>query len=290
MNFAFYEPVSPPAVSFGANALELENPLRNDGHLVHVDTIRRGLWCFRLARKDGSTSDNQPDPPIFPRTLEKCGFTLSIAEWNAFEPLGLARNRLFGPSSSNTPNSSSSSAVSANIDSTSRSAQSTTLSVSQSQSFPTLGSEQDPKAPAFTDARTGSSALPMKDAYEAFISAVASAVSSSFCHKTGAIPLNPRTFLLPDNGHLIPDSSSAVLGTLRVYLTTTGTLLMSMSLSRVDGILPLSEHFSRPSPPLNLTVLAAPLGVFATYQTIASGNGDTATPASLANSPADTQI
>ncbi|RYP76463.1 hypothetical protein DL771_001697 [Monosporascus sp. 5C6A] len=284
VSFAFYEPVSPPPLSFGANALELENPLRKDGYLVHVDVVRRGLWCFRLSRKDGAP-EGQPGPSNFPKSLERCGYALSLVEEGAFEPFGLAKSRLFGPSASNTPSSSSSSAP---TDGTFRSAQSATLATPQSLSIP--GTEQDCKGSVSAEARTGSSSLPIKDAYEALVSAVASAISSHFCAKTGALPLNARTFRLPNTSPGITSNSSAVLGTLRIYLTTTGALLIAMSLSRVDGITTLSEHLSRPLPPLSVTVLVAPLGVFATYQTIAAARGDSGTPGSLGQSPADTQV
>ncbi|RYP42172.1 hypothetical protein DL768_010394 [Monosporascus sp. mg162] len=284
VSFAFYEPVSPPPPSFGANALELENPLRKDGYLVHVDVVRRGLWCFRLSRKDG-TPESQPGPSSFPKLLERCGYTLSLVEEGAFEPFGLAKSRLFGPSATNTPSSSSSSAP---TDVTFRSAQSATLATPQSLPIP--GTEQDYKGSVSAEARTSSSSMPIKDAYEALVSAVASAISSHFCAKTGALPLNARTFRLSNASRATTGNSSAILGTLRIYLTTTGALLIAMSLSRVDGITTLSEHVSRPLPPLSVTVLAAPLGVFATYQTIAAAGGDSGTPGSLGQSPADTQV
>ncbi|RYP32861.1 hypothetical protein DL766_003750 [Monosporascus sp. MC13-8B] len=284
VSFAFYEPVSPPPPSFGANALELESPLRKDGYLVHVDAVRRGLWCFRLSRKDG-TPEGQPGPSGFPKSLERCGYALSLVEEGAFEPFGLAKSRLFGPSASNTPSSSSSSGP---IDATFRSAQPATLTTQQSLPIP--GTEQDYKGSVSAEARTSSSSMPIKDAYEALVSAVASAISSHFCAKTGALPLNSRTFLLANASRAATNNSSAVLGTLRIYLTTSGALLIALSLSRVDGITTLSEHASRPLTPLSVTVLAAPLGVFATYQTIAAAGGDSGTPGSLGQSPADTQV
>ncbi len=255
---------------------------------MHVDTTRRGLWCFRLARKDGSVSEIQPELPIFPRTLEKCGYTLSLVDENAFEPLGLVKNRLFGPSASNTPSSSSSSSISTGVDVSFRIAQAATMP--SVQPLPIPGSEQDFKASVSADVKVGPSSMSIKDAYEALVSAIASAISSHFCTKTSAVPLNARTFLLPNNDHPIPGNSSAILGTLRIYLTTTGTLLIAMSLSRVDGIMTLSDHVNHPLPPLSLTVLAAPLGVFGTYQTITMVGGDPTTPGSLGQSPADTQV
>ncbi|RYP89887.1 hypothetical protein DL770_003980 [Monosporascus sp. CRB-9-2] len=231
VSFAFYEPVSPPPPSFGANALELENPLRKDGYLVHVDVVRRGLWCFRLSRKDG-TPEGQPGPSSFPKSVERCGYALSLVEEGAFEPFGLAKSRLFGPSASNTPSSSSSSAP---IDVIFRSAQSATLATPQSLPIP--GTEQDYKGSVSAEARTSSSSMPIKDAYEAFVSAVASAISSHFCAKTGALPLNARTFLLSNASRATTSNSSAILGTLRIYLTTTGALLIAMSAKDRDELL-----------------------------------------------------
>lgn len=194
---------------------------------------------------------------------------------------------MFGLSASNTPSSSSSSSISTAVDVNFRSAQSATIP--SVQPLPIQGTEQDSKVFNYADTRSIPSLTPIKDAYEALVSAVASAVSFNFCAKTGAIPLNARTFLLSNTSHPTTCSSSAILGTLRVYMTTTGTLLIAISLSRVDGIVPLSQYANRPLP-LSLTILAAPMGIFATYQNIATASGDSTTPGSLGQSPADTQV
>ncbi|KAK7753554.1 hypothetical protein SLS62_004412 [Diatrype stigma] len=183
---------------------------------------------------------------------------------------------------------SNSSSASATVDGNFKGMQAATMPFSQGLSL--QGPEQDPKVAASGDARSMPSSILIKDAYEALVSAIASAISCNFCAKTGAIPLNARTFLLSNVGHLGACGSSAILGTLRVYLTTTGTLLVAMSLSRVNGIVAFSEYNDKPLPPLNLTILAAPLGIFATYQTISTASGDPTTPGSFGHSPADTQV
>ncbi|KAI1079989.1 mediator complex subunit 13 C-terminal-domain-containing protein [Whalleya microplaca] len=282
VTFAFYEPVSSTSPSFGASALELESVLRKDGFLACVDTVRRGLWCFRLSRKD-ELQGNISALPGFPKTVTSAGCTLSRAEEGGFEPAGLVKNR---PNAVNTPSSSSSSG-SAIHDPAYRSAQSASLP-SSLQSFPNPTNDQESRTAVSTESKPSSSAS-IKDVYEHFICAALSAISANFCAKTNAIPLSSRTLLLPrvvqdDDCDALP----AVLASLRIYLATAGSLVITLSLSPAEGIINLPDALGQQMPPLGVTVLAAPLGVFATCQPITITE-TTATEASLGQSP-DTQV
>ncbi|KAI0839647.1 mediator complex subunit 13 C-terminal-domain-containing protein [Hypoxylon sp. FL0890] len=279
VNFAFYDPVSPTLASFGYNALELETALRRDGFLAHFDTVRRGVWCFRLSQKD-----RQPAAPVFPKSVGSTGFTFSLTEEGFFESAALVRNRSLGPNAGNTPASSSSSSASTGLDSAYRSSQSATLP--SAQSFPAL-SEQESKTVSSGDSKVVSS-TPIKDVYEHFISAALSAISSGFCANTGAIPLSSRTLLLSRNSHGNCINVPGILASLRIYLTTTGSLVISFALSPAEGIINLSENLGYPLPSLGVTVLAAPLGMFATCHPI-SISDTTATEGSFGQSP-DTQV
>ncbi|ORY61357.1 mediator complex subunit 13 C-terminal-domain-containing protein [Pseudomassariella vexata] len=259
IGYAFYEPVSPPATFFGPGALELESALKNDGCLAYVDGTRRGLWCFRVWRKDGAPG-TQPETSGFAKSVQKSGYTLSLAEEGAYEPAALAKTRGFGPNAANTPSSSSSSG-SAILDLNFRNPSSATAPSTQ----PTLGLsvEQEPKLGTSNDA-ANSAPTSIRDTHGHFISAVLSALSTAFCAKTGATPMNPRTMLLPK---VMEDEGSAnapILASLRAYLTTTGVLVAEISLSTVEGLDTLSDYATLPS--IGITVLAAPLGVFATCQ------------------------
>ncbi|KAI0116029.1 mediator complex subunit 13 C-terminal-domain-containing protein [Hypoxylon sp. NC0597] len=279
VNFAFYDPVSPTLASFGSNALELETTLRRDGFLAYFDTVRRGVWCFRLSQKD-----RQPATPAFPKSVGSAGFAFSLTEEGLFESAALAKNRSLGPNAGNTPASSSSSSASAGLDSAYRNAQSATLP--SAQSFSTI-SEQDSKTVSSVDSKVASS-TPIKDVYEHFISAALSAVSSGFCANTGAIPLSSRILLLPRTSYNNCINVPGILASLRIYLTTTGSLVVSFALSPAEGIINLSENLGHPLPSLGVTVLAAPLGMFATCHPI-SISDTTATEGSFGQSP-DTQV
>ncbi|KAK8085067.1 hypothetical protein PG997_006338 [Apiospora hydei] len=262
--YAFYELIAPPPSIFGTGALELEGSLRNDGYLAHLDTAKHGLWCFRLLWKDA-----QHDSPGLPKTLDSCGYTLSLTDENTFEPAGLARNRLSGPNSAHTPNSSSSSASGA-LDSISRNPPPNGLGID--------GAAAESKPVASTST---------KDIYEHFISAVISALSAGLCGKTGATPLDSRTLLLPP--HVRSDSNGGIphLASLRAYLTTTGALVSTVNVCLAEGLTIFSDSALLPS--VGRTVLAAPLGVFATCYLVTESDGTSAAESGIGQSP-DLQV
>ncbi|KAK8023131.1 hypothetical protein PG991_007012 [Apiospora marii] len=262
--YAFYELVAPPPSIFGTGALELEGSLRNDGYLAHLDTAKHGLWCFRLLWKDA-----QHDNPSLPKTLDSCGYTLALSDESTFEPAGLARNRLSGPNSAHTPNSSSSS-VSGALDSISRVPPPNGLGVD------VAANESKPATSTST-----------KDVYEHFISAVISALSAGLCSKIGATPLDSRTLLLPP--HVRSDSNGGVpqLASLRAYLTTTGALVSTVNVCLAEGLSIFSDSALIPS--VGRTVLAAPLGVFATCYLVTESDGSSATENGMGQSP-DLQV
>ncbi|KAI1777421.1 mediator complex subunit 13 C-terminal-domain-containing protein [Hypoxylon cercidicola] len=283
INFAFYDPVSPTSASFGPSALELESSLRKDGFLAYFDTVRRGVWCFRLLQKD-RLQGSQPTASAFPKSVGSAGFTFSLVEEGILESAALVKNRPHGLNAANTPASSSSSSGSAILDSAYRNAQSATLP--PVQSFPSA-TEQESRTIAFVDSKAGPSTS-TKDAYEHFITAALSAVSSSFCANTGAIPLSSRTLLLSRTSYSDFIAAPAILASLRIYLTTTGSLVITFALSPAEGIVSLSENLAHPLPSLGVTVLAAPLGMFATCHPTSISDA-VATDGSFGPSP-DTQI
>lgn len=242
----------------------METTLQKDGFLAHFDTGRRGVWCFRLSQKE-RPQGNQTATPAFPKSIDGAGFTFSLIEEGAFESASLVKNRVHAPNTAITPASSSSSG-SAILDPTYKNAQSATLP--PAQSYAGSISEQEYKAASSVDHRVSSS-ISMKDAYDHFISAALSAVSSSFCAATGAIPLSSRTLLLSRTSHYDYIVEPAILASLRIYLTTTGSLVVSIALFLAEGIINISDNIGYPLPSLGVTVLAAPLGMFATCHPVA---------------------
>ncbi|KAI1472974.1 mediator complex subunit 13 C-terminal-domain-containing protein [Daldinia caldariorum] len=283
VNYAFYDSVSPTLPSLGSHALELEIALRKDGFLAYFDAVRRGIWCFCLIQKNKSQG-GQSTIPTFPKSVGNAGFSFSLVEEGTFESAALVKSRLHAPNAANTPASSLSSTTSAAVDSVYRNMQPVTFSSAQSFSTST---EQDSRTAPSVDSKTAPSTS-IKDVYEYFICAVLSAVSSSFCANTGAIPLSSRTLLLSKSSRDDYATTPAILASLRVYLTTTGSLIISFALSLAQGILNLSENLGHPLPSLGVTVLAAPLGLFATCYPVTMSD-TIATEGSFGQSP-DTQI
>ncbi|KAI5861385.1 mediator complex subunit 13 C-terminal-domain-containing protein [Durotheca rogersii] len=279
VSFAFYDPVTPVPTSFDPRALELETTLRKDGFLAYYDTARRRLWCFHIWRKD-RPQGNAASSSAFPKSVGNAGLSFSLVEEGAFESAALAKNRFYGPNTVNTPASSSSSAGSSALDSAYRSVPSATLP--SLQSFPT------PTATADQELKLVSSSVLIRDAYQYFISAALSAVSWSFCAKTGAIPLSCQTLLLSKEAHHSYSAAIAVLASLRIYLTTTGSLVISLALSPAEGIISLSQNIGHMLPSFGVTILAAPLGMFATCQP-SSLSEPTVVESNLGQSP-DTQV
>ncbi|KAI0477791.1 mediator complex subunit 13 C-terminal-domain-containing protein [Xylariaceae sp. FL0804] len=280
VNFAFYEASAPNSPYFGPGIAELEAILRKDGLLSYFDAVRRGMWCFRLCRK-GKPQGTQQEAQRPPRSIEGGGHTLKISEEGGFEPAALVRNRPYGPNAANTPGSASSSASSA-FDPAFRSAQSATA-----PSFPCTTTEQDQKAPVPLDLRPNST-ISCKDAYESLILAALTAVSSGLSADSDAIPLNSRTLLLSEARESEYGAVPAIIASIRVYLTTTGNLVVSLSHSFAENLVNMASYLANPLPPLGITVLAAPLGKFATCQPMAVTETNS-TEGSLVQSP-DTQV
>ncbi|KAI0434157.1 mediator complex subunit 13 C-terminal-domain-containing protein, partial [Xylaria sp. FL1042] len=281
VSFAFYEPAASSSSStlFGSSGNEIEAAFRKDGYLAFLDASRRGLWCFRLVIKGKSSADSV-DAPNFERSIERAGFTLTVVEEDTFEPAALVKHRFYGHNAANTPSSSSSSASSA-LDAAFRSAQSATT-----PSFPTSAVEQDGKTLGPPDSKL-SSTTSVRDVYECLLQASYSAISSCFSARTGAVPLSSRTLLLPVAVQNECGVSPPILASLRIYLTTTGCLIVSMSHSFANHLITLSENATSQLPPLGVTVLVAPLGMFATCQPYSLTDATT-TEGSLGQSP-DTQ-
>jgi mediator of RNA polymerase II transcription subunit 13 len=270
--FKIYEPVVSQSSVYTFNASDVEFALRNDGHLVYMDVVRRGIWCFHLVRKDSTSTGTSSEQSRLPPTIEVCGYTLGLVGEGAFEPISLQKSRPAGTNPINTPSSSSSNT--SGLDVSARSGASFNL--------PSAGSM--PPGPMDLDPRTatpvvgldpkGYGSVPVKEMHEFFITAMLSSLSTAFCRCSGAISLTPRTLLLPPNT-LQPDDSEparypplSALASFRVYLTTTGSLVIGLSVTAMEGLISSSDCLRSDWYSVGTPVLAAPLGAFASLQSV----------------------
>jgi mediator of RNA polymerase II transcription subunit 13, fungi type len=269
-----------PAYTFSVS--EVESTLRNAGHLVYADAIRRAIWCFSLTAVDGSTL-GLPAQPSLDANIEVCGHKLAMAEESGLEPISLLKNRNLTPNTINTPVSSSPSGSA--LDNALRGAQASGGTMTTT-GFPL---ESDAKTNiSFSVDSKGYGSIPAKEIYDFFTAAVLNSISQRFCVKTGAIPLDSRSFILPSNSTDLESSDLAaapIIASLRVHLTTTGSLLLGVSLSYSLGLHAGADGLNSSLPPAGSTVLAAPFGVFGTFQDGDSSSVD----GSAAQSP-ETQI
>lgn len=273
------------ASSYTFSASDVESTLRNGGHLVYADALRRAIWCFSLTAVDGSTIGLPAQPPL-EANLEVCGYKLSMAEEGGLEPISLLKNRNVTPNTLNTPVSSSPSGSA--LDNALRGAQAPGGAMTTT-GFPV---EPDTKANVGLSVDSkGYGSIPAKDIYEFFTAAVLTSISQRFCAKTGAIPLDSRSFILPSNSTDSESSELAaapIIASLRVHLTTTGSLFLGVSLSFSQGLHAGADGLNSSLPPAGATVLAAPFGVFGTFQGLTEGDGSSVD-GSAAQSP-ETQI
>ncbi|KAK3381410.1 mediator complex subunit 13 C-terminal-domain-containing protein [Podospora didyma] len=289
--FRIYEPVASQSSTYTFPAADVEDALRSDGHLVYMDSARRGIWCFYLSGKDAPSSF-QPEQYGLYVKMEVCGYFLQLVEEGSFEPNSLFKGRSPGANPINTPSSSSSTGSS--LDVAFRSMQPSSLL------SPGLGSSNgatlmDTKSglPMFPDAK-GYTAVPAREIHEFFITAVLSSLSTSLCHQIGAISLNHRTVLLPPEAFHADDvdsthaSLTSALATFRVYLTTTGSLVISLSVSLLQGLVSSTEAVRSSLLSAGPVVLAAPLGAFGSLQGIVDGDSHTLD-SGFSQSP-DTQV
>ena len=246
-----------------------------------MDAARRGIWCFYLTGNDPSASVH-PEQRGLGTKIAVCGYQLGLVEEGNLEPLslfnesiGLLKSRLPGAQALNTPSSSSSSASA--MDSAFRGAQPFGAPPGTNPAVAAAMLENKYPPMPMSDSK-GYNSVPAREMYEFFITAVLSSLSASFCHQIGAIALNHRTVLLPSQAFQLDEGDSSqwlrtsALATFRVYLTTTGSLVISVFVSLLQG-LTSSANTSRISMlPTNPMVLAAPLGAFGLLQGVVDGD------------------
>lgn len=251
------------------HASDVECALRNDGHLVYMDAERRGVWCFYLVGKDSSDTPGFTEHSRLGPTLDVCGYHLKLVTQGAFEPASLQKGRPPGTHAMNTPSSSGSSG-------SARSAQS--FNMPFASSIPDGAMELDTTSghtPVTPQGATGYTSVPVKEIYGFFINSMLSSLSTAFCRSSGAMSMTRRTLLLPaktlepNEGEAPRCPPLAALATFRIYLTTTGSLVINLAVAAVEGLLSAADSLRSDLPSSSsASILAAPLGYFGSAQSV----------------------
>ncbi|KAK4190939.1 mediator complex subunit 13 C-terminal-domain-containing protein [Podospora australis] len=262
VSFRVYESI-PSHIPYTFNASDVEDSLRDDGHLVYMDAVRQGIWCFYLAIGEPPSSAN-PESIGLGTRMSVCGYPL-ISVWEGtIRPNDLLNHR-FPPSNPiNTPSSSSS--AGSGLDSTPRSSQ-------PPNNIPTpltnngITNMEIKTAPIPIGEIRGYHLVPVGDIHRFFITAVLSSLTTYFSRQVGAIVLNQRTALLPPGALTLDDThSTSALVNFRVYLTTTGSLVISVCVSVLTGLVSCTQSLHGGLIPGGPVVLAAPFGAFGALQ------------------------
>lgn len=249
-----------------------------------MDAVRRGIWCFYLS-SSSPAAPNHPELLGLHARMEVCGYPLGLVGDGNLEPIGLLKNRPPGASSITTP-SSSSSAGSA-FEMTMRSVQTFNLP-------PTPVAADGKVAPSPLADVKGYSSVPAREIYEFFITAVLSSLTTYFCRNIGGIALNHRTVLLPQQALSLSDMDgnqtprTSAVAAFRVYLTTTGSLVISLHVSMLHGLVSAADVLRSSLLPAGPIVLAAPFGTFGALQGVVD-TANQAAESGFGHSP-DTQV
>ncbi|KAG5929916.1 hypothetical protein E4U42_003977 [Claviceps africana] len=285
ISFRVYEPIAEQSQTFGSTAIEIESRLREQGHIVYYDAGRRCIWIFRVQAKD---EDGDVSADVMDRQpLGLHDHSLIVGEEGLFDPSSLQKPRVVVPQAGPTPTSSTPSA--SVVDQSQRQ----TL-VSAPQPAPSRLQEQDQNGLDSSTADSKSTQgepTSSKIIYENFMVATLLTISTAFSKRSGSIPLDYRTVLLSEQT-LGNDSFGGIrerrptIGTFKAYTTTTGSLVLSMSLSICRGmLLPNTVLNQGPGVP-SYRVLAAPFGMIASNQLPPPFEGGTASMAQTPNTQA----
>ncbi|KAL2260960.1 hypothetical protein VTK26DRAFT_4897 [Humicola hyalothermophila] len=279
VSYRIYEPIASQSSPYTFAASNVEDAFCSDGHLVYMDAVRHGIWCFYLSSGDPTVP--QAEQLGLHARMEVCGYPLGVVKDGYLRPTDLVKNRPPGTNTINTPSSSSSTGSAADLN----------VRSSQTAGVPTM---VDGKAAPTPHAESKYGSVPPREVHELFITAVLSSLTASFCRATGAILLNRRTVLLPAAAFNSGDADwnqparTSALATFRTYLTTTGSLVISLHVSLLQGLVCSADVLRSNLLSASPTVLAAPFGAFGTLQGVVDTDGQGAD-SGFGQSP-DTQV
>jgi mediator of RNA polymerase II transcription subunit 13, fungi type len=243
-----------PQASILNNGLsDAETTLRQDGLLACVDAARKILWHFIISKKDGSGGPSEP----------LAEDALRLVHEGTFEPSAFSKPRLQALASSNTPNSSGSSASTPEV--TQRSFQNL-RAISWQRGLTASGDPDGKDAPLALAIATDYSSTSIHEAYHYFISALLASTMARLALELGAIPLSGDSILLQEqspwscHGGAQP---TAAIANVRPFLTTAGSLVLALRVQPIKGLRSLGSADGLIGV-MGDTVMLAPLGVFAT--------------------------
>ncbi|AEO64053.1 uncharacterized protein THITE_135495 [Thermothielavioides terrestris NRRL 8126] len=239
ISFRIYEPIASQSSTYTFNASDVEDALRSDGHLVYMDAVRRGIWCFYLSSRDSTAATSPERLGLHPR-MEVCGYPLGLVADGNLEPIGLLRNKPPGTNAINTPSSSSSTGSALDVG----------MRSAQSFSFPPPLAVDGKVASTPVGDVKGYGSVPAREIHEFFITAVLSSLTTYFCRAVGAILLNHRSALLPSHAF------------------NSGSLVISLHVSVLQGLVSSADVLRSSLLHAGPTVLAAPFGTFGALQGI----------------------
>ncbi|KAG6006188.1 hypothetical protein E4U21_007227 [Claviceps maximensis] len=285
ISFHAYEPTADQSQSFGSIAIEIESKLREQGHIVYYDAGRRCIWTFRVQEK--GENDDIRTKAMNCRPLDLLDYSLVIGEEGFLDPGSLQKPRILMPQAGPTPTGSTSNVSVADHHQRQK-------FVSASQTVPSRMQQQDQNGPdASTVDSKGKQGEPTstKIIYETFMIATLLTISTAFSKRSGSIPLDYRTVLLSEkvsgiNGFGDIGVRRPTIGTLKAYITTTGSLVLSMSFSICRGMLLSNAIHNHGAGVPSYRVLAAPFGMIASNQLPPPFEGGTASMAQTPNTHA----
>ncbi|KAG5976800.1 hypothetical protein E4U55_007215 [Claviceps digitariae] len=281
ISFCVYEPTAEQSQSFGSIAIEIESWLREQGHIVYYDAGRRCIWNFKVLGKDENGDISTEAMNHQPLGLHD--YSLVTGEEGFLDPSSLQKARVLVPQTGPALTSSTSSA--SGLDQLKRQAR-----VSVSKTAPSRLQEQDQNGPDSSSVESkGIKGEPTSSQiiYETFMIATLLTISTAFSKRSGSIPLDYRTVLLSEkalgnDGFGDVAERRPTIGTFKAYVTTTGSLVLSMSFSICRGML-LSNAILNQGPGVSsYRVLAAPFGMIASNQLPPPFEGG---PVSMAQTP-----
>ncbi|KAG6033016.1 hypothetical protein E4U41_007040 [Claviceps citrina] len=289
VSFRVYEPVAEQSPSFGLTAIDAESRLRDQGHIVYYDASRRCIWHFGVQGKDvnGNVSNKAMN-----QLLGLFDGSLILREEGLFEPSSLQKLRVVVPQAGPTPTTSTSSA--SVLDQSQRQTPVSPLQKAP-QTTPSGLQEQDQTGPgsSIVDSKgTQGERMLFKVIYESFMVATLLTISTAFSKRSGSIPLDYRTVLLPEkalrdaNGFGDVGERRPTIGTFKAYMTSTGNLVLSMGFSICRGMLLFDETLGQGSGISGHRILAAPFGMIASNQLPPPLEGGTASMAQTPNTQA----
>jgi mediator of RNA polymerase II transcription subunit 13, fungi type len=240
INYEYFEPqgLSP---GIARKLLQrLEASWRQEGRLVHCDTLRDGIWAFQSAPNTSTDSPISKGTSTETSIVDAQGIRLVSREKGIFEPASLARSKHAPPNALNTPNSSSS--PSSSLDASIRNAQALNSRATQDN-----GMQEPPTpSPGLKQPSKPDDAWPsMREVHEGFISAVLGSLVYFLCRDECFVPLNSRTLILNHSkpvgrggfaSRSLQVANAITLATLDISLTSLGTLVVKAHSDTGSGL------------------------------------------------------